>query len=67
MVITYAIPWCEIAVAIFVTSLHILKLRQFSLPRFVCGFRKSQYKAVVPFNLVSMPGEVKDPARGVTV
>ena len=41
----------------------VWKLGQFRLPHFACVFRKT-LKAVGPFYLVSMPGEVKDPMQG---
>ena len=44
-------------------------LGNFFHPTFACVFRKSEetLKAGGPFYLVSMPGEVKDPAQGVNV
>ena len=44
----------------------IWKLWQFPLPQFASVFRK-RLKAVGPFYLVSMPGEVKYPTQGVNV
>ena len=42
-------------------NLFASELWQFRLPRFASVFRRRHSKAVGPFYLVSMPGEVKDP------
>ena len=47
----------------FKTTSAVSKLGQVRLPHFACVFRK-RVKAVGPFYLVSMPGEVKDPKQG---
>ena len=41
----------------------ISKLGKFFSPHFACSFGRDT-KAVGPFYLVSMPGEVKDPMQG---
>ena len=39
------------------------ELWQFRLPNFASVFRNRDRKSVVPFYLVSTPGEVKDPGQ----
>ena len=45
----------------------VWKLWQFSLPPFSQCLSEDTLKAVGPFYLVSMPGEVKYPTQGVNV
>ena len=45
----------------------ISKLRQFRSPHICLYLSEETLKAGGPFNLLSMPGEVKDPTQGVNV